>query len=264
MTFAKPLLLACAAVAIAVGNPALATGPVETCAARKLTVAWRFVRCRMQALARGADVAACLLPYASDWDAAESQAEGQCQTVYDRMVVASLLEGQTDAVASALFGGPAVTTRYRDNGDGTVTDLATSLIWEKLSDDGTIHDKDSTYSWSDAFASKITALNSATFAGYADWRVPNVNELQSAAILAAHDLPDTYVSIVFDDRCQPGCTILTCSCTAQTPGAEPSYWSSTTHHGTPSNAWTVSLGDGSVVDGPKSAARFVRAVRGGL
>ena len=36
---------------------------------------------------------------------------------------------------------------YVDNGDGTITDLNTGLMWEKKSDDGTIHDKDDIYTW---------------------------------------------------------------------------------------------------------------------
>ena len=31
---------------------------------------------------------------------------------------------------------------YTDNGDGTITDNRTGLMWEKLGDDGSIHDKD--------------------------------------------------------------------------------------------------------------------------
>ena len=31
---------------------------------------------------------------------------------------------------------------YVDNGDGTVTDVNTGLVWEKLSHDGSVHDED--------------------------------------------------------------------------------------------------------------------------
>ena len=37
--------------------------------------------------------------------------------------------------------------RFVDNGDGTITDTTTGLMWEKKSDDGTIHDKDNKYTW---------------------------------------------------------------------------------------------------------------------
>jgi hypothetical protein len=43
-----------------------------------------------------------------------------------------------------------LTRAYVDNGDGTITDSKTGLMWEKLSDDGSIHDWDATYTWADA------------------------------------------------------------------------------------------------------------------
>jgi hypothetical protein len=69
---------------------------------------------------------------------------------------------------------------YMDNGDGTVTGKNTGLVWEKKSDDGTIHDKDPAYAWADAFAIFIATLNaSPCFAGNCDWWLPNVKELES-------------------------------------------------------------------------------------
>src|SRR5205809_4983867 len=44
---------------------------------------------------------------------------------------------------------------YADHGDGTVKDLNTGLVWEKLSDDGTVHDKDNLYTWANAFAGDV-------------------------------------------------------------------------------------------------------------
>ena len=38
--------------------------------------------------------------------------------------------------------------RYQDNGDGTVTDLNTMLMWEKKSMDGSLHDVSKTFVWS--------------------------------------------------------------------------------------------------------------------
>ena len=57
--------------------------------------------------------------------------------------------------------------RYRDNGDGTVTDEVTGLMWQKtfLGD----------VSWPDAAA----AAARATTGGHTDWRVPTIKELYS-------------------------------------------------------------------------------------
>ena len=103
---------------------------------------------------------------------------------------------------------------YTDNGDGTITDNNTGLMWEKLSMDGSVHDVSNTYTWANAFAQHVATLNGTSFAGHTDWRVPNVKELQN--IVPA-------VSPAFNNNCTSGCTVLTCSCTASS-----TYWSSTT------------------------------------
>src|SRR2546427_6744496 len=63
---------------------------------------------------------------------------------------------------------------YADNGDGTGTDLNTRLVWEKLSDDGTGHDKDNLYTWANVFTGHVATLNATNLAGPNDWRPPNV------------------------------------------------------------------------------------------
>ena len=57
---------------------------------------------------------------------------------------------------------------FVNNGDGTISDLATGLMWQ-LADDG------QTRNWQEALAYS-EALD---LAGYSDWRLPNVKELQS-------------------------------------------------------------------------------------
>lgn len=77
---------------------------------------------------------------------------------------------------------------HTDNGDGTITDNVTGLMWERLGNlDFTAnfsdpHDVDNnTYTWAQAFQ-KIADLNAAGFAGYDDWRLPNILEIESLAI----------------------------------------------------------------------------------
>jgi hypothetical protein len=152
--------------------------------------------------------------------------------------------------------GKGLARSYTDNGNGTITDPRTGLMWEKLSRDGSIHDYGTTYTWYSAFTTKIATLNSGGgFAGYTDWRLPNVNELQSiinyGAVLPA-------VEAVFNTGCAAGCTVTTCSCTQSYD-----YWSSTTYEKDPSFAWFVLFYDGIVYGYSKSGSYYVRAVRGG-
>ncbi len=77
---------------------------------------------------------------------------------------------------------------YQDNGDGTVTDNATSLMWTAqdsgaVTDAGTIlTEADEDFglgrTWTDTLK-WVEAMNEAQYLGYSDWRLPNVKELIS-------------------------------------------------------------------------------------
>ena len=56
---------------------------------------------------------------------------------------------------------------YRDNGDGTVTDLVTGLMWQKA------------FTRDVAWSSAASTAKEARTGGYADWRVPTIKELYS-------------------------------------------------------------------------------------
>jgi len=144
---------------------------------------------------------------------------------------------------------------FTDNGNGTVTDNTTGLMWEKLSDDGTIHDKDTGYTWTTAVTTKVAALNSTSFAGHNDWRLPNLSELETLRNLGAVT-PATFSA--FNAACAPGCTVTTCSCT-QT-GV---YWSSSTYQNGPSLAWVVYFLEGTTTANLKTETVYVRGVRAG-
>ncbi|MEB2286330.1 MAG: hypothetical protein B6D46_08245 [Polyangiaceae bacterium UTPRO1] len=155
---------------------------------------------------------------------------------------------------------------YTDNGDGTVTDNVTGLMWEKKSDDGSIHDKDNTYTWGletppyamngTMVTAFLAALNAGGgFAGHTDWRIPNRKELESIT-----DIENVFPAVpaVFNTGCTGGCTVTTCSCTKTNY-----YWSSSTAQGAPGNAWRVYFYDGTMNPVGKSGSLYVRAVRGG-
>jgi len=143
---------------------------------------------------------------------------------------------------------------FTDQGDGTVTDEATGLVWEKLSRDGSVHDVDLTYDWPGAFG-KIADLNKASFAGQGDWRLPNVRELETL-----RDLDTTYPATpeILRAPCTEGVTVLDGSCTSSSY-----YWTSTTWLANPAVAWVVLFETGTVDASLKNTQRHVRAVRGG-
>jgi hypothetical protein len=98
-----------------------------------------------------------------------------------------------------------------DNGDGTVTDLATGLMWLQ-------EDNGAGLNWQDALA----WAEGLSFAGHDDWRLPDVKELQS--IVDYTRSPDTHGTAAIDP-------VFSCSAIVNEGGAAdfPYYWASTTH-----------------------------------
>jgi hypothetical protein len=146
---------------------------------------------------------------------------------------------------------------YTDNGDGTITDNTTGLMWEKKSWDNSIHTWTNGYTWSDTITTFLAALNGGGgFAGHTDWRIPNINELHT---LANYENFSPSVDSVFNTNCVANCTVTTCSCTQSNY-----YWSSTTYAPFSQSAWIVGFNVGYVDTTDKSMIFYVRAVRGGL
>jgi hypothetical protein len=194
--------------------------------------------------------------------------------------------GQTTAYGPGSDGDvqAGATLSYTDNGDGTITDHNTGLVWEKKDDSGGIHDKDNSYTWGMIFppytmngtmvTEFLATLNTPPcFAGHCDWRIPNVRELQSIADYETEEsVAGPTVNVVFHNAAGcPGCADVraaSCSCTASSNSITSStafYWSSTTFRFTPGYAWGVFFDVGFVFDrGVKSTTAHVRAVRGGL
>jgi hypothetical protein len=82
--------------------------------------------------------------------------------------------GQDGAFAT----GCTAESRLVDNGDGTVSDKCTGLMWQQdtadVNKDGKLTAADRV-PWCDA----LTYCANLDFAGHDDWRLPNVRELQS-------------------------------------------------------------------------------------
>ncbi len=137
--------------------------------------------------------------------------------------------------------------RFTDNGDGTITDNLTGLMW--LQDASCFYIQ----AWGAAFgtiadfnADPVPYLCTDYTAAYADWRLPNVNELES---LIHADEPDQafwlglqgFYNVVYDD-----------------------YWTSTTNASDTTAAWFVNIFEEGYLNDTqaKSGTLYIWPVRG--
>ncbi|THB65758.1 MAG: DUF1566 domain-containing protein [Desulfovibrio sp.] len=106
---------------------------------------------------------------------------------------------------------------FVDNGDGTVTDQASGLMWMQV-DSGDMEGADGAMDWEEA----LEWAEASEYAGHTDWRLPNVKELQS--IVDYTRSPDTTGSAAIDP-------IFTTTAITNPGGVRdfPYFWSSTTH-----------------------------------
>ncbi len=147
-----------------------------------------------------------------------------------------------------------------------VRDNVTGLIWEvKQNKDGTKdytnpHDADNTYTWYDSDPATnggdagtpgdgtdtedfINAVNSENFGGFADWRMPTIEELHTITNLDQYDpaVDMTYFPNVISSY----------------------YWSGSTYADVTDRAWVVDFNGGGVIYDGKTGDGYVRCVRSG-
>jgi len=133
-------------------------------------------------------------------------------------------------------GGPTPAPSFHDNENGTVSDSETGLMWQQ--GDGQ-NKNDSGRTWEEA----LDYCESLNLAGYSDWRLPNVRNLES---------------IVDWNRYNPAIdTKFFSDCLSSF------YWSSSTNTYYSFYAWSVGFGYGYVDDGNGTYGNYVRCVRGG-
>jgi hypothetical protein len=103
---------------------------------------------------------------------------------------------------------------FKDNGDKTISDNATNLIWSK-DDSGIGMDWEQALKW-------VQAKNAENYLGYSDWRMPNAKELQS--IIDYSRSPATTNSAAIDP-------IFNTTTIVNENGVEDYgyFWTSTTH-----------------------------------
>jgi hypothetical protein len=126
-----------------------------------------------------------------------------------------------------------IAEHFKDNGDGTVTDNFTGLIWQQVKAQNTM-------TWEEA----LTYASGLLLAGKSDWRVPNVKEIQS--------LNDTKL---FKPSCNRNYF---------TNILSGNFWSSTTLVNAPARAWDINVDYGIVSYNDKILKENVLCVRGGV
>lgn len=151
-------------------------------------------------------------------------------------------------------GVPLTYPRWLDNGNGTVTDTVTGLIWLKKAD--CINGQ-----WADAIASVNSLANGQC--GLSDnstagsWRMPNRKEMQSLSDRMENNHADFYdhTYIWKSDQTLYQAPIFTNFVVSQY------YWTSTTDAADTSEAWTVFSCDFGVYDISKTNLGYTLAVR---
>lgn len=137
-------------------------------------------------------------------------------------------------------GYPKSGSRFTDNGDGTVTDNASGLMWVKdpsqLGGVWGTPGVSSFMSWNNA----IDNCLSLVYAGHSDWRLPNIKEL---------------INLVDYGRSNPAIDPLFQNTRSNY------YWASTTAHGVATHAWTVGFGSGGILGFAKTGSYYPRPVR---
>ena len=259
------------AVTLGAGTAHTATSPEDKCQAERAKAAGTCAACEQQAVAKyytskqaeadfsklEAALSKCRVKYTSTWAKLQAKA--------------------------ALAGSSCTAPRFVDNGNGTVSDNLTGLVWkQKTNLDYTVnladrHDADNHYTWcldanadstcdnggvadGPAFTDFLRSLNSgACFAGSCDWRLPTRDELQTL-------FADPWVADPANPPLGVPCATPSCIDAVFGPTQSEPYWSATTYAFGPLHAWAAIFNFGGFTSyGPKTLTNpYVRAVRGGL
>ena len=124
----------------------------------------------------------------------------------------------------------AQAARLQDNGDGTVTDFDTGLMWQQ-------GDSATPEIWSAA----NTYCTGLSLAGKTDWRLPEIKELTSI-------VDYRYTNPAIDKN--------------RFPGTNASlYWSASSYAASSTSAWRVGFSSGHVLSYSKAGSSYVRCVR---
>ena len=155
--------------------------------------------------------------------------------------------------------------RYKDNGDGTVTDVQTRLQWMRCSlgqewKNGMCRSEAQKYTWQKALDAASTLNRQGGYAGYRDWRVPTREELRTL-VYCSSGQPKTWNNT--GNPCEGDYGPPTIYQPAF-PNTQPIwYWSASPYAPNADGAWFVLFVNGLVNADFKGSDFAVRLVRGG-
>lgn len=166
-----------------------------------------------------------------------------------KVAVLLLMVSVNNSWAACNSSAPASTpdAQLTDHGDGTVTDTKTGLMWkqcsEGLSGSNCVTGSVTTHTWQGALQLVETLNSSGGFAGYTDWRLPNLKELRS----------------IVEEQCYSPAINST-----RFPNTPSSFfWSSSPYARNSAYAWSVGFNIGYAYYGNRSDPSRVRLVRAG-
>jgi len=186
---------------------------------------------------------------------------GQKGCYDDSQEIACPLPGETFYGQDAQYQG--ILPSYQDNGDGTVIDINTGLMWQKTPGDKVTYDE------------AVAGADDFNLAGYDDWRLPSIKELYSLILFSGTDpVPESVEPAVpFIDTNYFDFEYGDISAGERIIDAQ--YWSCTGYVGTTmsgaSTVFGVNFADGRIKGYPEDIGpqgqpmtEFVRYVRGNL
>jgi len=219
--------VAFSAVLVAPVSGYAAADPVQKCVAAKIKAAGKRAAClagvaAKEALGKVGDAAKCHLAFTNARDKADAGAAKK-----------------------------GASCRFVNNGDGTVSDLDTLLMWEQK----TVANVDATVPWATAASEAVSAATGTSANGeqisgglgsYQDWRLPSIAELETIVDFNA-----------------PACAGAACIATVFGPTHLGDYWAITSDQTDATKAWIIGFDDGTLDVSAKSGAAATRVVRGG-
>lgn len=166
----------------------------------------------------------CRMPATNDYELMEKNygfnwADGHLKSYGDGYTIDGESNGfSIPAGVRAVRGEEGVygVNDFQDNGDGTITDRAASMMWT-AEDSGAVNDDGSSRAaesedyglgrtWTDTL-SWVEAMNEAEYLGYSDWRLPNAKELLSIVQYGQTEIPA--IDTEYFSLSRPDCFIWT-------------------------------------------------------